>query len=173
MELTFLLVWLGTKRRLDDGQCWVKASGDIMFPFETENRKWGGRSWIKRKWEEGVQSSVWESALQQSGRTMPPLKRMWNSISPPHRWCSGCASTQPLLSGLAPAESRPLLSHTTYLPCKQQECTTPQSMALSLVLAGKSHQVWKPGVLLRGEKKESVCNKEKALDQNVISSLCF
>lgn len=74
---------------------------------------------------------------------------------------------------LAPAESRPLLSHTTYLPRKQQECTTPQSMALSLVLAGKSHQVWKPGVLLRGEKKESVCNKEKALDQNVISPLCF
>lgn len=41
------------------------------------------------------------------------------------------------------------------------ECQVPQSMALFLVLTGKSYQVWKLGALLMGGKKVYVCNKLK------------
>lgn len=100
-------------------------------------------------------------ALGQSGR-MPP-KRECQTESP---LCTGDAlsahlHTESPPTSLAAAKSGPLLSHTTHLPWNQQERMTPQSMALSLVLAGKSYQVWKPGVLLRGGKKRNVSATRK------------
>lgn len=95
---------------------------------------------------------------------MPP-KRECQTESP---LCTGdaeCTSThratEPPPTSLAAAESGPLLLHTTHLPWNQQEHTTPQSMAPSLVLAGKSYQVWKPGVLLRGGKKRNLSATRK------------
>lgn len=43
----------------------------------------------------------------------------------------------------------------TYLQGSLLGCWAPQSMALSLALTGKSHQVWKLGVLFIGVKKKS------------------
>lgn len=45
---------------------------------------------------------------------------------------------------------------TTYLQGSLLGCWAPQSTALSLALTGKSHQVWKLGVLCIGIKKKKV-----------------
>ena len=103
--------------------------------------------------KEGKVISTTTNALEQSG-TMPP-KRECRTESPLHGLCSEWRLHHHLSPGWQ-LESSPLLSHTTHLPWNQQERTTPQSMALSLVLAGKSYQVWKPGVLLRGRKKRNL-----------------
>lgn len=58
--------------------------------------------------------------------------------------------------GQWPSSPRP----KTYLQSHPLECLAPWSMALSLALTGKLHQVWKPGVLHMEKKKKGTCLQE-------------